>query len=331
MVNGSVRANKRTVEAREAGVEETVDIAIVGGGPAGMTAALYGARARAKTVVFESGMPGGQIVSASWVENYPGFPEGISGSDLADLMLKQAEEAGAEIRTLSPVQAIRQKGSDFVLTAADKEVDARTVILATGAIPRRLGIPGEAEFTGRGISWCATCDGPLYRDKVVAVVGGGDSATQESLYLAKIASEVHLIHRRGELRATQCLQEECFLEPGITMHLSQVAEEILGEGGKVSGLRLRSTDDGSEEVLTVDGVFEFVGIDAQSELVAGLCDLDKQGFVKVDRNGLTSRAGVYAAGDVTDYELKQVVTACARGAFAVYDALHYLDSRDRGT
>ena len=308
---------------------ETVDVAIVGGGPAGMTAALYGARARAKTVVFENGIPGGQIVSASWVENYPGFPNGISGSDLADLMLKQAQNAGAEFRTLSSVQAIRAKERDFVLTAGDVEVEARAIILATGAIPRRLGVPGEAEFTGRGVSWCATCDGPLYRDKVVAVIGGGDSATQEALYLAKIAQQVHLIHRREELRATQCLREECFLEPGITMHLSQVVEEILGDGGKVSGVRLRSPEDGGEEVLAVDGVFEFVGIDAQSDLVADLCELDKQGFVKVDRNGLSSRAGLYAAGDVTDYELKQVVTACARGAFAVYHALHYLDTRDR--
>jgi len=310
-------------------VGETVDVAIVGGGPAGMTAALYGARARAKTVVFETGIPGGQIVSASWVENYPGFPNGISGSDLADLMLKQAQNAGAEFRTLSSVRAIRAKERDFVLTAGDVEVEARAIILATGAIPRRLGVPGEAEFTGRGVSWCATCDGPLYRDKVVAVIGGGDSATQEALYLAKIAQQVHLIHRREELRATQCLREECFLEPGITMHLSQVVEEILGEGGKVSGVRLRSPEDGGEEVLAVDGVFEFVGIDAQSDLVADLCELDKQGFVKVDRNGLSSRAGLYAAGDVTDYELKQVVTACARGAFAVYHALHYLDTRDR--
>ena len=309
---------------------EIVDIAIVGGGPAGLTAGIYGARARAKTVVFETGLTGGQIVSASWVENYPGFPDGISGQDLADKMSQQALNAGAEFRTLSPVESIRLEGSDFVLAVGEEEVTARTVILATGAIPRKLGIPGEAEFTGRGVSWCATCDGPLYRDKVVAVIGGGDSATQEALYLAKIVKEVHLVHRREELRATQCLQDQCFIDPRITMHLSQVAEEILGEGGKVSGLRLRSTEDGSEETLAVDGVFEFVGIDAQSALVAELCELDEQGFVKVDRNGLTSRAGLYAAGDVADYELKQVVTACARGAFAVYHALHYLDVRDLG-
>lgn len=304
-----------------------IDIAIVGGGPAGLTAAIYAARARARTVVFEAGLPGGQIVSASWVENYPGFPNGVSGQELAELMHQQAVNAGAEFQTISPVEAIRANGCDYILTVAGKEVEARSVVLATGAIPRKLGIPGEAEFTGRGVSWCATCDGPLYRDKVVAVVGGGDSATQESLYLAKITKEVHLIHRRQELRATECIQEECFLNPTITMHLAWVPEEIVGEGGKVSAVRLRSTETGEQKVLPADGVFEFVGIDAQSALVAGLCDLDERGFVKVDRNGLTSRTGLYAAGDVCDYDLKQVVTACARGAFAVYHAVHYLETR----
>ena len=306
---------------------DKIEIAIVGGGPAGLTAAIYGARGRARTVVFETGLTGGQIVSASWVENYPGFPDGVSGYDLAELMLKQAQTAGAEFRTISPVEAIRPEGSDFVLTVNGEEVEARAVILATGAIPKKLGVLGEAEFTGRGVSWCATCDGPLYRDKVVAVIGGGDSATQEALYLSKLATEVHLIHRREEFRATPCLQEQCFFNPKIIMHLSCVIDEIMGEGGKLTGLRLRSKEDDSVEILPVDGVFEFVGIDAQSALVADLCELDALGFVKVDRNGLTSRAGLYAAGDVSDYELKQVVTACARGAFAVYHAMHYLNTR----
>jgi thioredoxin reductase (NADPH) len=311
-------------------VAETIDIAIIGGGPAGLTAAIYGARARVNTQVFETAFPGGQIVSASWVENYPGFPEGVSGADLADLMDKQAAKAGAQFHNMSPVEAIRRNGQDFVLTVDGKDVDAKVVILATGAIPKKLGIPGEADFTGRGVSWCATCDGPLYHDKTVAVIGGGDSATQEALYLAKIASEVHLVHRREELRATQCLQDECFFHPKITMHLNYGVSEITGESGKVAGLRLLSKADGAEKLLPVDGVFEFVGIDAKSELVADLCELNEAGFVKVDRNGLTSCPGLYAAGDVSDYELKQVVTACARGAFAAYHAAHYLETRGRG-
>lgn len=305
---------------------DTVDIAIVGGGPAGLTAGIYGARARAKTVIFETGLTGGQIVAASWVENYPGFPDGISGQDLADAMSQQALNAGAECRTLSPVDAIRKDGSEFVVEVAGEEVKARTVIVATGAIPRKLGIPGEAEFTGRGVSWCATCDGPLYRDKVVAVIGGGDSATQEALYLAKIAKEVHLIHRRDELRATQCLQDQCFIDDRIIMHLEYVPEEIVGEDGKVAGLRIKSTKDGKVETIPVDGVFEFVGIDAQSTLIEGLCDLDDMGFAKTDQNGLTSCEGLYAAGDISDYDLKQVVTACARGALAVNHAVHYLET-----
>ena len=309
---------------------ETIDIAIIGGGPAGLTAAIYGARARMNTQVFETAFPGGQIVSASWVENYPGFPEGVSGADLADLMDKQAQKAGAQFHNMAPVEAIRRKGQDFVLTVDGKEFDARAVILATGAIPKKLGIPGEADFTGRGVSWCATCDGPLYHGKTVAVIGGGDSATQEAPYLAKIADEVHLIHRREELRATKCLQDQCFFHPKITMHLNYGISEITGEGGKVAGLRLRSKADDAEKLLPVDGVFEFVGIDAKSELVADLCELNEAGFVKVDRNGVTSTPGLYAAGDVSDYELKQVVTACARGAFAAYHAAHYLETRALG-
>lgn len=306
---------------------EILDIAIVGGGPAGITAALYGARARARTVVFEAGVPGGQIVSASWVENYPGFPDGVAGGELGDLMLRQAQSFGAEFRNLSTVQGIRPKECDFVLKVDDEEIDARVVILATGAIPKKLGVPGEAEFTGRGVSWCATCDGPLYRDKPVAVVGGGDAATQEALFLAKFASEVHLIHRRDELRATPCIQEQCFLNPKITMHLSYVMDAIVGEGGKVAAVRLRSKEDGGEQTVPVAGVFMFVGIEAQSALVADLCELDERGFVKVDQNGLTSRPGLYAVGDVTTHELRQVVTACARGAVAVHHAVQYIDTR----
>ena len=191
-----------SVENMEERVTEKIDIAVIGAGPAGMTAGLYGARARARTVVFDKGMPGGQIVNTEWVENYPAFPEGISGPELGELMHKQAEHFGAEFRILATVENIKTEGGDFVLTVDDEELRTHSVIVATGAIPKKLGVPGEAEFTGRGVSWCATCDGALFRDKVVSVVGGGDAALQEALFLSKFATRVHVIHRRDQLRAS---------------------------------------------------------------------------------------------------------------------------------
>lgn len=305
---------------------ETIDVAIIGGGPAGLTAALYAARARAKTVVFETALPGGQIVRTDWVENYPGFPEGLSGGELAELMQRQAEKFGAEFRTFASVDAIETDGESYVVTAEGERFSARAVILATGAEPKTLDVPGESRYTGRGVSWCATCDGALFRDKVVAVIGGGDAAVEEALFLTKFAREVHIIHRRGELRATKCIQERCFANPKVIVHWNRTVAEVRGDDSRVTGLLLHATDGGSDELLAVDGVFEFVGVDARSELVAGLCERDAAGFVRADAAGRTSRAGLFAAGDVTDGPLKQVVTAAAQGASAAFEAMRYLDS-----
>ena len=307
---------------------ENIDIAIIGGGPAGLTAALYASRARAKTVVFERGIPGGQIVTTDWVENYPGFPKGLSGMELGELMTTQAEEFGAVIRTFADVSAIKPVDLDFVVTTTDgDEFLAKAVVLATGAVPRKLGVPGEAEFTGRGVSWCATCDGALYKDKVVAVMGGGDAAVEEAIFLTKFASRVHLIHRRDELRATKCIQERCFANDKVEMHWSRVITEVIGDEGKVSGLRLASMKGEPEEVLPVDGLFIFVGVHPVSELVKDLIDMDENGYIKVDHDGLTSWPGLYAAGDVTDSQLKQVITAAAKGASAAFEALKYVDEK----
>jgi thioredoxin reductase (NADPH) len=308
-------------------VSDIIDIAIIGGGPAGLAAGLYGSRARAKTVVFEAGLPGGQIVTTEWVENYPAFPEGISGPELADLMLKQTEHFGAEIRDFTPVDLVRQDGLDFVVTADGRDHRARSVILATGAVPKRLGIPGEERFTGRGVSWCATCDGALYRDKVVAVVGGGDAAAQEALFLSKFASRVYMIHRRDQLRATECIAERCVIDQKIKLLWSRTVSEILGEDGKVAGLRLPSTKGEEDLVIKVDGVFIYVGVDPKNELVAELLQLDDHGFVVADERGVTSLPGLYAAGDVTNGELKQVITSAAKGASAAFNALHYIDTK----
>jgi len=309
---------------------EIIDIAVIGGGPAGLTAALYGARARAKTVVLEKGLPGGQIITTEWVENYPGFPKGIAGPDLGQLFHEQAENYGAEFRNFSEVESIREEGLDFVVTVSGDELTARAVIVSTGAVPKKLGIPGEAEFTGRGVSWCATCDGALYRDKRVCVIGGGDAALQEALFLAKFASEVHLIHRRDDFRATECIQEYCHDESKIQMHMSRIPSEIPGEDGKVAGVRLISTEEasrGEEEFLPLDGVFIFIGVDPVNELMLDLVELDDRGFVITDNIGRTSVPGLYAAGDLTNREPKQVVTAAGQGATTAFEALRFIDTK----
>lgn len=308
-------------------MSEVIDIAIVGGGPGGLAAALYGARARASTVVFEGQLPGGAIITTDWIENYPGMPEGLNGSRIGELMHAHAEKFGAQFRTFVRVEALRPEGGGFVLTLDDgEEVAARTVVLATGSVPRKLGIPGEAEYTGRGVSWCATCDGALFRGKVVAVIGGGDAAVEEAMFLTKFAEKVYLVHRRDELRATKCIQERCLANPKVELVLSRVPVEVIGHEGRVTGLRVESTKDGAVEVLDLQGVFEFIGVHPNSELVRGLCDLSEAGWVRIDASCMTSLPGLFAAGDVTDTPLKQVVTAAGQGATAAFEALRYVDS-----
>jgi thioredoxin reductase (NADPH) len=307
-------------------VSEIVDIAIIGGGPAGLTAALYGARARASTVVFETQLPGGAIITTDWIENYPGMPEGLNGARIGELMHAHAEKFGAQFRTFAKVDALRQEGGGFVLTTDGEETVARAVVLCTGSVPRKMGIPGEAQYTGRGVSWCATCDGPLFRDKIVAIIGGGDAAVEEALFLTKFASKVHLIHRRDELRATKCIQERCFANEKIELHWNRVPVEIRGHEGRVTGVLLQSTTGEPDELLELAGVFEFIGVHPNSELVAGLAELADGGWVKVDATMMTSVPGLWAAGDVTDTPLKQVVTAAGQGATAAFEALRYIDS-----
>ena len=307
---------------------EQIDIAIIGGGPAGLTAALYASRARARTVVFEQGIPGGQIVTTDWVENYPGFPKGLSGQELGDLIVAQAEEFGAEIKPFTTVEKIEPADLDFIVTTSeDEQYLARAVIIATGAIPKKLGVPGEAEFTGRGVSWCATCDGALFKDKVVAVIGGGDAAVEEALFLTKFASRVYVVHRRDELRATKCIQERCFASEKIELKWSRVVTEIRGEDGKVAGMVLASTTGEPDEFVPLDGVFIFVGVDPVNAVALEMVDLTESGYIKTDHDGRTSWPGLYAAGDVTDSELKQVITAAAKGASAAFEALRFIDEK----
>jgi thioredoxin reductase (NADPH) len=308
-------------------VNEVIDIAIIGGGPAGLAAALYGARARARTVVFERQLPGGQIITTDWIENYPGMPEGLNGSRIGELMHAHAEKFGALFHTFVRVESIRPEKGGFVLACDDgEEYPARSVILATGAVPRKLDVPGENEYTGRGVSWCATCDGALFRGKTVAVVGGGDAALEEAMFLTRFAEKVYLIHRRDELRATMCIQERCLANEKIELVLSRIPVEILGHEGRVTGVRLASTKGDAETQLALDGVFEFIGVHPLSELVTDLVDLAQGGWVRIDSSCMTSVPGLYAAGDVTDTPLKQVVTAAGQGATAAFEALRHLDS-----
>ncbi|HEY3318035.1 MAG TPA: thioredoxin-disulfide reductase [Coriobacteriia bacterium] len=304
-----------------------IDVAIVGGGPAGLAAALYSARALVNTVVFESGLPGGQIVTTDRLENYPGFPEGISGPEIGLLMHQQAEKFGAFFRTFEAVEKLEAVRTDWKVAFDGGEILAHAIIVATGAVPKKLGIPGEDEYTGRGVSWCATCDGALFRDKEVAVIGGGDAAAEEAQFLTRFASKVHLVHRREELRATKCIAEACIGHEKVQTHWNRIPTEVRGEDGRVTSVVLRSTKGEPDEVLPVSGIFEYIGVDPKSEIVRGVADLDERGFIKVDDLSRTSMPGLFAAGDVTDRPLKQVVTAAAQGAIAGYEASRYVESK----
>jgi thioredoxin reductase (NADPH) len=299
------------------------DLVIIGAGPAGLTAGLYAARARLDTTLFERLSPGGQILTTDWVENYPGFPEGISGFELVDRMKRQAENFGLAIegREVLKLEVTPEKKS--VLT--DKgPVETRAIILACGAAPQKLGVEGEDLLTGKGVSYCATCDGPFYRDQEVAVIGGGDTAVQEALFLTRFASKVYLIHRRNQLRATRLLQDRVLSHDKVEMVWDTVAERILGQEG-VKGLSLKNVKTGERSDLPVDGVFVFVGYRPNNDLAKGMLELDQWGFVITGNDMETSLPGVFAAGDIRSKLLRQVSTAVGEGALAAFAAERHIE------
>ena len=301
------------------------DLIILGGGPAGLTAGMYASRARIPLLLIEKGLPGGQMASTEIVENYPGFAEPIYGADLAQKMEAHARKFGLEI-IQADIQSVEPDEQGFTLkTEAGETYSCKALIVATGASPVKLGIPGEAALAGKGVSYCAVCDGPFFRDFEVAVVGGGDSAVQESLYLTRFARKVHLIHRRDALRALRDLQERAINDPNITIHWNRVPVEVLGDQ-EVEGLTIRSVQDGSEERLPVGGVFFYVGLKPSTEVLEGLVETDDAGFVITDERMATSRQGILAAGDVRSKQLRQISTAVGDGAAAAYSAQHYLES-----
>ncbi|MBN1639904.1 MAG: thioredoxin-disulfide reductase [Anaerolineae bacterium] len=302
------------------------DLIIIGGGPAGLTAAIYAGRAAITPLVLSGGMPGGQISSTALVENYPGFPKGANGFELAVGFQEQAEHFGAEI-VIEPATEVDLSVRPFVVKTRGETYQARSVIIATGAFPRRLGIPGEREFFGRGVSTCATCDGFLYKEKRVVVVGGGDSAIDEGLFLAKFASEVIVVHRRDALRAHKQLQERAFANPKMRFVWDSVAEEVLGNG-KVTGLRVRNVKSGETQVIETSGVFVYVGLIPATKIFQGQIDLDDAGYVITDAHKRTNVPGVFAAGDVENPDFRQCVVAAGSGATAAIQAERYLSEQE---
>ncbi len=304
---------------------ETYDLVIIGGGPAGFAAGLYAARSRMKAILVERVGFGGQLLTYDKVENYPGFPEGISAFALTELFTAQAfrfglESRNAEVTSLDLVNPVK------TVHLADGQLHAHTIIVATGCTPRKLGVVGEVALTGRGVSYCAVCDGPFFRDQEVAVVGGGDTAVEEALYLTRFARKVYLIHRRDSLRAVRVLQEQAFGNDKIQFLWNTLVTEINGGTQGVEALTLNNLTDQSTEHLPVNGVFVFVGMNPNTGYLPADIERDAAGFVVTDQNMASSTKGVFAAGDVRSKSLRQIVTAVGDGATAAFNAERYLEA-----
>jgi len=300
------------------------DLVIIGGGPAGLTAGIYAARARLNVILIEKVVPGGQILVTDWIENYPGFPEGLCGADLVQKMTDQAEKFGLGIET-NDVVSLDLAGPVKKIHLTDKTIRARALVIATGAAPRKLGIPGELKLFGKGVSTCATCDGPFYRDQVVVAAGGGDTAVQESLFLTKFARKVYLVHRRDQLRATKILQERAFNNDKLEIIWNSVLTEIKGTSS-VEQVILKDVRTGKEESMPADGCFIWIGIIPNIALLDNGLKLDANGFILTDFNMQTSVPGVFAAGDVRATPLRQVSTAVGDAAIAATAAEQYIES-----
>ncbi|MCX7974596.1 MAG: thioredoxin-disulfide reductase [Candidatus Aminicenantes bacterium] len=300
------------------------DVIIIGAGPAGLAAAIYTGRARLKTLILEKAIPGGQIMLTDWIENYPGFPEGIAPFELMDNFRKQALRFGAEIEN-DEVQSLERKGKEWLVHGRRDDYLAKAIIIATGSTYRRLGLEKEVRLIGRGVSYCATCDGAFFRDKVVAVIGGGDNALTEALFLTKFCRQVYIIHRRQTFRAVRILQERVAANEKIVVLWNSVVEEILGEN-KVEALKIKNVLNKEEKILPVDGVFISIGMEPQSAFLRGVVEMNEWGQIKVNRNLATNQPGLFAAGDVIEDCPRQVATAVGTGVAAAIAVDKYLSS-----
>jgi len=297
------------------------EVVIIGGGPAGLTAGLYAARAGLKALLLERGLFGGQLVNARLVENYPGFPEGISGAELGELMRQQAAKYGLEMLTVEVTGV--SSGHPYQIFTTEGDIQAESIIVATGSEYRKLGVPGEEKLAGRGVSYCATCDSFFFRDQEVAVVGGGDTAVTDALELVQHCRKVYVIHRRDQLRAAKALQEKAFAQPKIEFLWDTVVEEAIGND-RLEGLRLRNVKSGQPSELKVNGLFIAVGLEPNSQPFSSLLKLDQGGFIVTDELMRTSAPGIFAAGDVRHSSARQAITAAGDGAVASKSAFEYL-------
>ena len=307
--------------------KEIYDVIIIGGGPAGLTAGIYTSRARISTLLIEKLGIGGQASITDRIENYPGFIEGISGPELVHNMEEQAQSFGVKtiFDEVTRVEVSDEGNIKKVFVHDDPEpYQCLSIIVAAGHEQRKLGVPGETEFTGRGVSYCATCDGAFFRDRAVAVVGGGDVAVEEALFLTRFVSKVYIVHRRDRLRATKILQERAAGNDKIAFVFDSVLDEVSGQT-TVNGVKVRNVRTGQTEVLAVDGVFVFIGWNPNLSFLGTIVDRSEDGYIIVDKEMMTSREGIFACGDCCKKKLRQIVAACGDGATAAFSAQHYVE------
>jgi len=298
------------------------NLIIVGSGPAGLTAGIYAGRAQLSPLLITGGALGGQMALTNEIENYPGFPEAIAGQKLTQLMQKQAERFGTKVM-MDEVTGVDFSVYPFQVKTYAQEYEAKAVIIATGASPRKLDVPGEKEFTGRGVSYCATCDGFFYQNRMVIVVGGGDSAVEEAMFLTKYANKVYLVHRRNRLRAEKVTQERAFKNEKIEWVWDSVVTEIVGEQG-VAQARIRNVKTDEESFLKADGIFIYIGNVPNTQFLGGQLELNERGYIVTDRKYHTSVPGVFAAGDVQEWVLQQIATSVGSGAMAAMEADRFI-------